>query len=118
MQFLKWVAGNREITAILFGILVNTLGLLYNIYKFCRSGKAHSLQSWLTLLEAARRYEAEAEACPDYTSAEKLNYVLTRLRGLSSELGYPYDEEKFTAQVEADIAFSKTVNAHKSNLLE
>lgn len=118
MRIVEWIVANREIAAIVLGILVNALGLAYNIYKFARSGKAKNLQNWLRILEAARRYEAEAETCAGYTAAEKLNYVLSHLRVYAAELGYPYDEERFTAQVEADIAFSKDVNAGKSETLE
>ncbi len=118
MRILEWIVANREMTAIVFGILVNALGLAYNIYKIARSGRAKNLYNWLRILEAARQYEAEAEASAGYTAAEKLNYVLARLRAYAAELGYPYNAEKFTAQVEADIAFSKEVNAGKSETLE
>ena len=70
------------------------------------------------MLEAAREYEMEAERFVGYTSAEKLNYVLSRLRTLAAELGCPFREEEMVAQIEADIAYSKGVNARESDKLE
>ena len=44
--------------------------------------------------------------------------MLSRLRIFTAELGLAFDEERLIAQIEADIAFSKAVNAHKSERLE
>ena len=118
MNVLLWLNENWELICICFGILVNAAGVAYNICKLCRSGHAKSAARWLTILEAARQYEIEAERFEDYTAAEKLHYVLSRLRTLSAELGIPFDEARLTAQIEADIAFSKEVNAQKSERLE
>ena len=118
MNILLWLNQNWELICICFGILVNAAGVAYNIYKLCRSGHAKSATRWLTILEAARQYEVEAEQFQDYTAAEKLQYVLSRLRTLTAELRIPFDEVRLTAQIEADIAFSKAVNATKSECLE
>lgn len=118
MNILLWLNENWELICICFGILVNAAGVAYNIYKLCRGTHAKSAVKWLTLLEAARQYEIEAEQFEDYTAAEKLQYVLSRLRVLTAELGYPFDEARLSAQIEADIAFSKEVNATKSERLE
>ncbi len=118
MTVLLWLEGNWETICICFGILVNLAGLAYNIYKLCRSGHAKSAADWIAILEAAREFEKEAETFADYSAAEKLQYVLSRLRVFTAELGYPFDEESLIAQIEADIAFTKAVNAHKSERLE
>lgn len=118
LRIVEWIIANREIAAIVLGILVNAAGLIYNIVKLARSGGAKDLRNWLRIIEAARQYEVEAESLTGCTAPEKLDYVLTRLRVYAEKLGYPYDEEKFTAQVEADIAFSREVNAEKSETLE
>ena len=115
---MDWLQTNWEFLCILFGILVNLAGLVYNIYKFYRSGCAKSAKNWLAVLDAARQYEKEAERFTEYSSAEKLQYVLSRLRVFTAELGCSFDEERITAQIEADIAFSKEVNADKSARLE
>ena len=115
---MEWFHVNWEFICILFGILVNLAGLVYNVYKFCRSGRAKVAHNWLAVLEAARQYEKEAEGFPEYSSAEKLQYVLSRLRIFTAKLGCEYDEERLVAQIEADIAFSKEVNADKSARLE
>ena len=111
MGFFEWLAVNWELIVICFGILVNLAGVGYNIYKFYLAGHNKSAAMWLCILEAAREYEKEAEAFPHYTSAEKLQYVLSRLRVFSAELGVLFDEERLTEQIKADIAFSKAVNA-------
>ena len=111
---LQWIGQNWELICICFGIAVNALGLGYNVYKFWRSGTLHTAQKWLLVLEAAREYELEAERYTGYSAAEKLQYVLSRLRIFTSEMGVTYDEEKLTEQIRADIAFSKEVNATKS----
>jgi hypothetical protein len=118
MNVLLWLNQNWELICICFGILVNAVGVAYNIYKLCRGTHAKSAARWLTILEATRQYEIEAEQFQDYTAAEKLQYVLSRLRTLTAELGIPFDEARLTAQIEADIAFSKEVNATKSERLE
>ena len=118
MNILLWLNQNWELICICFGILVNLAGLVYNVLKFCRSGQARQAADWLAVLEAAREFEKEAEAFADYSAAEKLQYVLSRLRVFTAELGCSFDEERLTAQIEADIAFSKAVNARKSERLE
>lgn len=115
---MQWMIENWEVVGICFGILVNALGLAYNIYKYCRSGKVSVLQNLLTLAEAAREYEAEAEQFHSYTGEEKLHYVLSRLRVLAAELGCPYNEEEMIARIESDIDFSKRVNAAHGDALE
>ena len=114
MRVLQWISQNWELICICFGIAVNAAGLFYNIYKFWRSGNLRTAQKWLLVLEAAREYEMEAERYENYTAAEKLQYVLSRLRVFTAEMGLAYDEGKLTEQVRADIAFSKEVNAAKS----
>ena len=118
MSFFEWIGENWELVGICFGILVNALGLAYNIYKLCRTGKVKALQQAAILAEAAREYEKEAEGFEGYSSAEKLHYVLSRLHTLSAELGCQYDEEKMIGMVESDIAFSKCVNAKNTDRLE
>ena len=118
MQVFDFIVGNWELVGIVFGILVNAAALAYNVYKFCRIGKVRTLENMQLMLEAAREYEMEAERFVGYTSAEKLNYVLSRLRTLAAELGCPFREEEMVAQIEADIAYSKGVNARESDKLE
>lgn len=118
MGLLLWLEQSWEAICIFFGILVNLAGLAYNVYKFCRTRHARHVADWLAVLEAAREFEKEAEAFADYSAMEKLQYVLSRLRAFTAELGSDFDEERLTAQIEADIAFSKAVNARKSERLE
>ena len=118
MNILVWLEQNWEVIGIAFGVLVNAIGLAYNICKFCRSGHSKSAADWLKILEAAREYEVEAEHFAEYSAAEKLQYVLSRLRIFTAELGCTFDEERLIAQIEADIAFTKEVNGKKSERLE
>ncbi len=111
MAVLEWISANWELVGICFGILVNAAALAYNIYKLCRTGKIKNIENIAALFEAAREYELQAEQFEDYSSAEKLNYVLSRLRVLSAELGCEFNETELTARIEADIAYSKGVNA-------
>ncbi|MBQ8358039.1 MAG: hypothetical protein IJX39_09590 [Clostridia bacterium] len=118
MNILLWMSENRELLCICAGILINAAGLIYNICKLCRSGQGKNATAWLSILEAAREYEIEAEQFTDYTAAEKLQYVLSRLRSFTAEFGYDFDREALTARIESDIAFSKQVNATKDENLE
>ena len=118
MKVFEFIAGNWELVGIIFGILVNAAALAYNVYKFCRVGRVRALENMRVMLEAAREYEMEAERFEGYTSAEKLNYVLSRLRTLAAELGCAFREEEMVAQIESDIAYSKGVNARPSDKLE
>ena len=119
MNMLEWIAANWELVGICFGILVNVAGLAYNIYKFCCTGRLKALQNMSALFEAAREYELQAEQFEGYTSAEKLNYVLSRLRVLAADLGCEFNEEELIARIESDIAYSKGVNStRRSDTLE
>ena len=118
MKVFDFIACNWELAGILFGILVNAAALAYNVYKFCRNGRVRTLENMQVMLEAAREYEVEAERFEGYTSVEKLNYVLSRLRTLAADLGCAFREEEMVAQIEADIAFSKRVNAPPSEKLD
>lgn len=118
MKVIEWIWENWELIGICFGILVNAMGLIYNIYKMCANGKLKALQHAVTLAEAARAYELEAEAFEGYNSAEKLNYVLSRLRVLAAELGCTYNETELVRMIEDDISFSKGVNAVSCDTLE
>lgn len=118
MAFVQWIRANWDLILVLFGVAVNALGLVYNVCKLCRTGKAKNAVNWIKILEAARQYEVEAERFGDYSSEEKLQYVLSRLRVFTAELGCTFDEAALTAEIEADIAFSKAVNADKSDRLE
>ncbi len=119
MNIFEWITANWELVGICFGILVNAAGLAYNIYKFCCTGRLKALQNMSALFEAAREYELQAEQFEGYTSAEKLNYVLSRLRVLAADLGCEFNEEELIARIESDIAYSKGVNgASKSDTLE
>ena len=118
MEWMQWIGANRELIFLCLGVLINVAGLVYNIVKFCRTGRARNAETWIRILQAAREYEEEAEGFASYTSAEKLQYVLSRLRTFTAELGVAFDEAALTAQIEEDIAFSKAVNTHKSERLE
>ena len=118
MCVIDFITENWEIISIVFGIVVNLVAIGYNVYRFCRLGKVKSLQNFITLADAARKFEMEAEAFQGYSAAEKLNYVLSRLRTLAAELGCGFNEEEMIATVEADIAFSKVVNAKPSEVLD
>ncbi|MBE6703238.1 MAG: hypothetical protein E7585_07515 [Ruminococcaceae bacterium] len=118
MNILQWINGNWQLICICFGLLFNMAGLIYNICKSCRSGRMGNAADWIAVIEAARQYEKEAEGFADYSAAEKLQYVLARLRVFTAELGCQFDEERITAQIEADIAFSKAVNAKNAEQLD
>ena len=118
MDFLQWLSENKELICIFLGILINAAGLAYSIYKYLR---AKGVQGAMMLLPelylAARRFECEAEHTT-LNGKEKLAYVLERLRLFAKEQGVERSDEELIAIVEADIAFSKEVNATKSEVLE
>ena len=89
MNILLWLNENWELICICFGILVNAAGVASNIYKLCRSGHAKGAARWLTILEAARQYEVEAEQFQDYTAAESCNTCSPVCGSLPQSLGSP-----------------------------
>ena len=113
-----WIFENWGLLCIWFGILANAAGLIYSVCKLLRRGGLRRLEEWIALREAARRFECEAEAFTAFTGAEKLQYVLYRLREYMTERGVSFEESELIAAVEADIAFSNEVNAMKSETLE
>ena len=118
MSFLQWFSENRELVLICLGLCVNAAGLLYNVIKYLRAGGLKNAKGLLALRDAARRFECEAENTAGLTGAQKLALVLSRLREFCAQMGYRYDAEQLTAAVEEDIAFSREVNATKSEELE
>jgi hypothetical protein len=117
-MMLQWLQQNWEVVCVMFGLFVNALALAYNVWKYVSAGGLRRTDKLLSVLEAARVYEQEAERMTGYSGAEKLQYVLSRLRIFTADVGYPYNEDELRAAVEADIAFSKAVNADKSERLE
>ena len=117
-ELLPWICANREMLCLLFGLLLNAAGLCYHVLRIfckCRPARAAKL---LALREAARALEEEAEQIGGLSGAEKLEYVLTRLRQLAAEMRYEIGDDALRAAVETDIAFSKTVNARTDEYLE
>jgi hypothetical protein len=110
MNAMLWLEENWEMICICFGIFVNLLGLGYNVFKLCRAGRIKSAAQWIAVMEAAREFEQEAETFERYSAAEKLQYVLSRLRVFTAELGCRFDEEAIIGRIEADIDFSKAIN--------
>jgi hypothetical protein len=118
MNVFQWLSENWELVCIAFGVFVNALGLAYNVIKYLRHGGARRAEHTLALLQRARELECEAEALAGASGAEKLEYVLAGLRDLAKELGEDPDRAELSRMVEEDIAFSKRVNADKSEVLE
>ncbi len=118
MNILCWIRENWGLICIGLGVLVNALGLAYNVVKYVRAGGLRRAGQRLALWEAARRFECEAQAMENYTGAEKLQYVLSRLRQLTAEMGVDFDERELTEQISADVAFAKEMNATKSEELD
>ena len=117
-ELLQWICANREMLCLLFGILLNAAGLCYHALRLvckCRPARAAKL---LALRDAARAFEREAEEAGGLSGAEKLEYVLTRLRQLAAEMRYAIGDDALRAAVEEDIALSKTVNARAEEYLE
>ena len=111
MTVFDWIMENFGLAVSVLTIALNLILLGVWVVRTLRGDHATAPAKWLTLLEAARELEIEAEGFANYSAAEKLNYVLSRLRVLSCELEIPYEEERLTAAIEKDIAFSHAVNA-------
>jgi hypothetical protein len=107
---MERIMENVDTVVLILAIVLNAAMLIYSLVRSFVSDKGSALEKWVKLMEAARIYEAEAEGFAHYSAAEKLNYVLSRLRTDAAAIGVPFEEEKVTAAVEADIAFTKTVN--------
>ena len=103
MNVLRWIQENRELLCICFGLLLNLAGVIYHVWRSCRAGGMKRLEDWLAILEAARQFEREAELLLEGTTAEKLQYVLSRLRVFTAEQGLPFEEKRLKKQIEADM---------------
>ncbi len=118
MKVLQWLSENKELICIILGILINAVGLIYSIYKYLRAKGVQGAAALLPeLYLAARRLECEAEHTA-LSGEDKLLYVMERLRAFCAEQGILRSDEELRAIVEDDIAFSKEVNATKSEVLE
>ena len=89
------------------GLLFNLIGLIYNILRARRCGALTNAADWLAILEAARQYEKEAEHFSEYSGAEKLQYVLSRLRVFTAELGYAFDEAALIEKIKKSRELGK-----------
>ena len=111
MKVFEAILSNWELICVACGIVVNLAALVYNFVRFFRSDRSQNALAWLELLGAARKFEQEAEGYATYNAAQKLEYVLERLREFSEEKGIAFERERLIEQINADIAFSKEVNA-------
>ena len=111
MNVLHWLLAHRELVAFVGVILLNLVALGYNLVCMCRNGKAKELKNWIELARAARQYELEAQGLVGTDGAERLNYVLARLRALTAELGCAFEEERLIALITEDIDFGNVIGA-------
>ena len=110
MRIFEWIILNWEFICVALAVIVNAAAVVYQIVKLCRAGKMSDAETWLALIEAARAYEKEAEVLGG-SAAEKLEYVLSHLHKFTDRLGCYYDRDRLIELIEADIAFTKIVNA-------
>ena len=111
---MECLSENWELICICFGILINALGVGYNVYRYVRAGGLRRAEGWQELLDASRRYACEAERIAGLNGAQKLEYVLARLREYTDLMGFDYDTELLTGVVEGEIRFANELNAVKS----
>ena len=111
---MERIMNGADTAVLILVILLNAAILIYSLVRSFMRDKGGALEKWIKLMEAARIYEAEAEGFAHYSAAEKLNYVLSRLRTDAAAMALPFEEDKVTAAVEADIAFTKAVNCETS----
>ena len=116
MIVFDWVMTHLDLVILALTVLLNLALLASWALRIWRGDRATALQKWLKMLEAAREFEMEAEGFSHYSAAEKLNYVLSRLRTLAVQLEIPFEEGRLVAAVEKDIAFSKVVNVEESEV--
>ena len=115
---MKLISENWELVCICFGLFVNALGLLYNIFRYVRAGGLRRAGDWQELLVVLRRYECEAERVVGLDGMGKLEYVLSKMREYTDAVGEKYDRELLNAIVTRDIAFVNEMNDVKSERLE
>ena len=111
---LNWIGENWGLICICFGILINAVGLVYNVTRYVRAGGLRRAEGWQELLAAARKYECEAESIAGLDGAAKLEYVLSGLQEYTALLGFEYDREMLAGMVEKDIDFVNEMNDIKS----
>ena len=112
---MEWLGENWELICICFGILINALGVVYNVYRYVRAGGLRRAEGWQELLDMSRKYACEAEGQAGLSGSQKLEYVLTRLREYTDLMGVEYDTEALTSLVNGEIGFANELNAIKSN---
>ncbi len=115
---MEWFAENWELICICFGILINALGVIYNVYRYVRAGGLRRTEGWQELLDMSRKYACEAEGQEGLSGAQKLEYVLTRLREYTDLMGFEYDSGALSALVSGEIGFANELNAIKSRTEE
>ena len=115
MNVLNWLLAHRELVALFGVILLNLCALGYNLFCMCKNGKAKEWRNWIELIRAARQYEIEAQGLFGVDGAERLNYVLDRLRSLTAELGCAFEEEKLIAMITEDIDFGNVIGSQRKS---
>ena len=111
---LNWLGENWGLICICFGILINAVGLVYNMTRYVRAGGLRRAEGWQELLAAARKYECEAEGMQGLDGAGKLEYVLSNLQEYTALLGFACERETLVSVVENDIAFFNEMKDIKS----
>ena len=112
------IGENWELICICFGLFVNALGLLYNIFRYVRAGGLRRAGDWQELLAVLRRFECEAEGIVGLDGVGKLEYVLSKMHEYTQSMGLTFEREALDAVITKDISFVNEMNAIKRERLE
>ena len=115
---MDMIGENWELICIGFGLLVNAVGLLYNVIRFFRRGGLRRVSEWQELLNVLHGYECEAEGIVGLDGVGKLEYVLSKMREYTEIAGLLYDREMLEEAVARDIGFANELSSIKSERLE
>ena len=115
---MELIGGSWELICICFGLFVNALGLLYNVFRYVRAGGLRRVGDWQEMLAVLRRFECEAEGIVGLDGAGKLEYVLSKMREYSESLGQSFDRDLLDTMVTKDVSFANEMNAIKRERLE
>ena len=117
MIVFDWVMTHLDLVILALTVLLNLALLASWVLRIWRGDRATALQKWLKMLEAAREFEMEAEGFSHYSAAEKLNYVLSRLRTLAVQLEIPFEEGRLVEavsrqEIDTSKLFCHSVESH------
>lgn len=109
MEFLKVFLTTEAAISFAITILTTTLSIIFAKTKSAKVRKAAGIA--LTITDEVKHKMLDAEKFKNYSGAEKLEFVLSRMQTFLAQKKLTYDEELIKNIIENEITLTKQINS-------